>query len=83
MFAPSYATTFMADLEGRILEDIELQPRIQLRYIDNSSFIWEHEKDSLKRFIEALNACQPTIKFRAEWLKEKVNLLYVNVKQGT
>ena len=51
-----------------------------MRYIDNSSFIWEHEKDSLKRFIETLNACQPTIKFTAEWLKEKINLLYVNVK---
>ena len=27
-FAPPYAIIFMADLEERILEDIELQPRI-------------------------------------------------------
>ena len=40
-FAPPYAILFMADLEERILEDIELQPRIWWRYIDDIFFIWE------------------------------------------
>ena len=34
-FAPPYAILFMADLEERILEDIELQSRIWWRYIDD------------------------------------------------
>ena len=79
-FAPPYAIIFMTDLEERILEDIELQTRIWWRYIDDIFFIWEHGEDSLKQFIETLNACQPTIKFTAEWSKEEINFLDLNVR---
>ena len=47
-FAPMYAITFMADLEERILKDIELKPHIWWRYTDDIFFIWEHGEDSLK-----------------------------------
>ena len=57
----------MADLEEGILEDIELQPHIWWRYIDDIFFIWAHGEDSLKQLIEKLNAFHPTIKFTAEW----------------
>ena len=40
-FAPPYAIIFMADLEERILEDVELHSRIWWRYIDEIFFIWE------------------------------------------
>ena len=70
----------MADLEERILKDIELQPRIWWRYIDDIFFIWKHREDSSKKFIEALNACHPTMKFTAEWSKEEINFLDVNVR---
>ena len=63
----------MADLEERILEDIELQPRIWRRYINDIFFIREHGEDSLKQFIETLNACHPTMKYTAEWSKEEIN----------
>ena len=79
-FAPSYAMVFLADHEERILEDIELQPRIWWRYIDETFFIWEHGEYYLKQFIETLNACHPTIKFTAEWSKEEINFLDVNVR---
>ena len=39
-FAPSYAIIFTANLEERILKDIELKPRISWRYIDDIFFIW-------------------------------------------
>ena len=65
-FVPPYAIIFMADLEERILEDIELQPRIWWRYIDDIFFIWEHGEDSSKQFIETLNACHLTVIFTAE-----------------
>ena len=77
-FTPPYTNIFMADLEERILKDIELQLRIW--YIDGIFFIWEHIEDSLKQFIETLNACHPTIKFTAEWSKEKINFLDFNIK---
>ena len=38
-FAPLYAIIFMADLEERILKDIELKPHICWRYIDDIFFI--------------------------------------------
>ena len=47
-FAPLYAIIFMADLQEWILEDIELQPHIFWRYIDDIFFIWEHGENSLR-----------------------------------
>ena len=38
-FASPYAVIFMADLEEMVLKDIELQPRIWWRYIDDISCI--------------------------------------------
>ena len=38
-FAPSYAIIFMTELEERILEDIELQPRKWWRHIDDIFFM--------------------------------------------
>ena len=70
----------MADLAERILKDTELQPRIWWTYVDDIFFIWEHGEDSLKQFTETLNACHSTIKFTAEWSKEEINFLDVNVR---
>ena len=79
-FVSPYAIIFMAGLEERILKDIELKPCIWWRYIDDIFFIWEHGEDSLKQFIETLNACHPTIKCTVEWSKEEMNFLVVNVR---
>ena len=79
-YAPPYAIIFMADLDERILKDIELKPRIWCRYINDIFCIWEHGEDSLKQFIKTLNACHPTMKFTAEWSKEEINFLDVNVR---
>ena len=42
-FAPPYATLFMADLGGKILNFFEGKPMIRWRYVDNMFFIWKHE----------------------------------------
>ena len=70
----------MTELEEKILEDIELQPRKWWRHIDDIFFIREHGEDSLKQFIETLNTCHPIFKFTAEWPKEEKNFLDVNVR---
>ena len=75
---PPYAILFVADLEERILEDIELQPRIRWRCIDDILFTWEHGEDSLKQFIETLNAFHLTINFTAEWSRDV--FLDVNIR---
>ena len=47
-FAPPYSILFMADLEKRLLSDIDLKRYILWRYIDVIFLIWEHGEKSLK-----------------------------------
>ena len=65
----------MADLKKRILEDIELHPRIWWSYVNDIFFIGEYGENSFKQFIETLIFCHPTIKFTAEWSKEEKKVL--------
>ena len=44
-FAPPYSILFMADLEKRLLSDIDLKPYIWWRYIDDIFLIWEHGEE--------------------------------------
>ena len=50
------------------------------RYIDDIFFIWEHGEESLRDFIDQVNLLHPTIKFTAEYSKEEVNFLDLNIK---
>ena len=42
-------------------------------------FIWEHGEESLEKFLNKLNTFHLTIKFTAEYSKEAINFLDVNV----
>ena len=70
----------MADLEEKLLEIFEKKPMIWWRYIDDIFFIWEHGEESLRDFIDRVNLFHPTIKFTAEYSKEEVNFLDLNIK---
>ena len=78
-FAPPYSSLFMADLEKRLLFDIDLKPYIWWRYIDDIFLIWEHGEESLKLSLEKINSIHPTIKFTADWSYSSVNFLDVKV----
>ena len=78
-FAPPYAVLFMAALEEKILSKVKKKPSVWWRYIDDIFFIWEHGEESLQEFINEINSFHPTIKFTADWSKEKVNFLDVEV----
>ena len=70
----------MADLEKRLLFDIDLKPYISWRYIDDNIFlIWEHGEESLKLFLEKINSIHPAIKFSADWSYSSVNFLDIKV----
>ena len=49
-FTTPYSILFMADLEKRLLSDIDLKHYISWRYIDDIFLIWEHGEESLKVF---------------------------------
>ena len=80
LFALYYAILFMADLEENLFEIFEKKTMIWWRYIDNIFFIWEHGEESPRDFIDQVNLFHPTIKFNAEYSKEEVNFLYLNIK---
>ena len=63
----------MVDFEQTLLENFEKKPMIWWRYIDYIFFIWEHG-------VEQVNMFHPTIKFAAEYSKEEVNFLDINIK---
>ena len=70
----------MANLEEKILNAFEEKPMIWWRYIDDIFFVWEHGEESLEEFLNKLNTFYPTIKFTAEYSKETINFLDVNVR---
>ena len=79
-FAPPYAILFMANLEEKMLESFEKKPMIGWRYIEDIFFIWQHSEESLEVFIEQVNVFHSTIIFTAEYSKEEINFLDVNIK---
>ena len=78
-FAPPYSILFMAELEEKILREIELKPYLWWRYIDGIFFLWEHGEEKRKKFIEYLNEKHPTLKFTTEWSQTSINFLNVSV----
>lgn len=73
----------MEMFEEKALKSSALQPKVQVRYVDDTFVIWPHGAEALKRFHAHLNAQQPTIQFtieeesekripfRIQWLNEK------------
>ena len=64
----------MAASEEKILNKVKKKPNVWWRYIDDIFIIWEHGEKSLKEFIDEYNWFHPSIKFTADWSKEKVFL---------
>ena len=69
----------MAALEEKILNKVKKKPNVWWGYIYDMFFIWEHGEESLKEFINEINSFHPAIKFAADWLKEKISFLDVEV----
>ena len=51
-FARPFSILFMAKLEEEILSEIDLKSYLWWRYIDRIFFLYEHEEEKLKEFIE-------------------------------
>ena len=63
-----------------MLESFEKKPMIWWRYIDDVFFIWVHDEEHLKVFIEQINMFHSIINSTAEYSKEDLNFLDVNIK---
>ena len=56
----------MAEFEKKNLENLDNKPYLLWRYIDDIFFVWEHDEEKLKYFVETLNEISPKKKFTAE-----------------
>ena len=77
--APPYAIIYMSYFEEKFLEEMSLKPLVWWRYIDDIFMLWQHGEEELKKFLECLNCYHPTIKFTADYSRDKINFLDVEV----
>ena len=81
--APPYAIIFLDDLEERFFSDCDISSLVWWQYIDNIFMLWQHGEKALKKFLEILISCHPTVKFTANYSREKISFLDVQViKKG-
>ena len=77
--APPYAIIFLGDLEERFFSDCDISSLVWWRYIDDIFMLWQHGEKALKKFLEILNSYHPTIKLTANYSREKISFLDVEV----
>ena len=77
--APSYANIFMGELEKHLLQNTVNRPSIWWRYIEDIFAVWNDGEEQLQHFLQEINTFHPTIKFTAEWSREKVSFLDTTV----
>ena len=81
--APPYAIIFLGDLEERFFSDCDILPLVWWRYTDDIFMLRQHGEKALKKFLEILNSYHPTIKFTANYSREKIIFLDTEViKKG-
>ena len=51
-FAPTYASTFMDEIETNFLDTQKIKLLVWFRYIDDVFFIWTHGKEKLEEFLK-------------------------------
>ena len=74
----------MADFKQRIINASDDKAMVCWSYCQLLMFcmleflVWEHEEESLAKFLYKLNTFHPTIKFTAEYSKETINTYDVN-----
>ena len=79
--APSYAILLMDKLERDFLATRKLIPLVCWRYIDDIFMIWQHSREELYSFLDALNSFHETIKFTADISETSIHFLDVKVSK--
>ncbi len=77
--APSYANIFMGELEHCLLQSVSCRPTTWWRYIDDIFAFWNDGEERLQEFLEEINSFHLSIKFTAEWSREKISFMDTTV----
>ena len=60
------ADIFMEEFENSSLNTADLQPKLWLRYVDDTFVVWPHGRDTLQDFLQHLNQQHPSITMETE-----------------
>jgi hypothetical protein len=71
--SPVVANLFMEDFEREALASCPKQPKLFVRYVDDTFIIWQHGEGELINFLNHMNSQKPSIRFTME--VEKNNCL--------
>ena len=75
--APTYAIIFMNWFEKSYVYTYHQRPRIWLRFIDDIWGVFRGTEQEFKLFLDHINSAHPSIKFTAEYSKDRVTFLDV------
>ena len=64
--SPIVANLYMEHFERIALDSSPLQPKLWLRYVDDTFGIWPHGQSTLQPFLEHLNSTRTSIQFTME-----------------
>ena len=80
---PILADIFMEEFENSSLNTADLQPKLWLRYVDDTFVVWPHGRDTLQDFLLHLNQQHPSIKFTMETEEDhKIAFLDVGISRN-
>ena len=63
---PNYANLFMTELECQFLSNLQHQPKLYARFIDDIYLIWDNGYQNFLHFFDAINNLHDSIKFTHE-----------------
>ena len=73
--SPVVANLYMEMFEEKALRSAILQPKMWVRYIDDTFMIWPHGTEELNRFHDHLNDQHPAIQFSREEVDKRIPFL--------
>ena len=78
--SPVLADMVMEELEQTAtITTADFQPRVWLRYVDDTFVVWQHSQDKLQLFLEHLNGLQSRIQFTMHQEKDG-NIPFLDVE---
>ena len=77
--SPIVANIFMEEFETSALQQATHQPKLWLRYVDDTFIIWQHSKQQLDNFFQHLNNQHSNIKFTKE-TEDQGSLPFLDVR---
>lgn len=81
-FAPAYANIYMANWEQEVFLKCEKKPAHYFRYLDDIWGIWMGSKEDFDRFVQVLNAHDPSIQLTTEINDQSIDFLDTTVFKG-